>query len=92
VLALSARGDANDLAAKIEAGNGTPDDLAEHNRLADKAGDRATVSRILFGSAAAVAVTGVLLYYLDSPRVESQPVVTPTVTADSVGAVYTRSF
>lgn len=92
LLGLSARGDANDIKAKIDAGTASRADLDEYNRKAESANDRATISRFTFAVAGAVAITALLLYYVDSPRVESQNTVTPTVTAGGAGAVWTRTF
>ena len=93
VLGFVARSSAKDLETKFAAGTGTPDDLDEHNRLAARSGRFATASKVLFGGAAVVAVTGALLYYLDSPRLEAQGAVVPTLTpGGGVGASWMRSF
>ena len=92
VLGLVARSSANDLEAKFATGRGTPDDLAKHNRLAARSGNYATASELLFGGAAIVAVTGALLYYLDSPRLEVQGSIVPTLSPNGVGASWMHSF
>lgn len=91
IVNLSKRSSANDLESKIEGGTGTAEDLAEHNRLADDAGSYATATRVLFGAATAVAITGALLYYFDTPRAESSAIV-PTITAGGGGAAWVTRF
>jgi len=90
-MSLSARSAAGDLADTIHRGQGTPADLAEHNRLAGRANSLTGASELLFGGAAAVAVTGVILYVLDTPHGAERALV-PTVSPGGAGAVWMQRF
>jgi PEGA domain-containing protein len=91
VMSLSARSSAGDLADTIHDGQASVDDLAEHNRLADRANRLSGASELLVGGAAAVAVAGVMLYVLDTPR-SAEHAIVPTVSASGAGAVWIHRF
>ena len=97
--ARSAQADAQALAAKFDAGGGTPDELDRYNTLRGRRDDRVLATWIVGGMAVGTAITGALLYLLDSsppgsPIVERAPapVVTPVLGADSAGLVVQGGF
>jgi hypothetical protein len=53
-----------------------------------------TATWVLGGAAGAVAVTGLLLYLIDHPRVEApaRTEITPAIGADGAGVSFTRRF
>jgi hypothetical protein len=97
VMALLAEGDAKDYLARIERGmNLTDAEAAEYRDARARRDDMVVASYVLYGSAVVVGVTGILLYMVDSPRVEAPPMRGPTVVpvagADSFGAAVVGSF
>ena len=68
----------------------SPDELAAYQRERAARDDYATATYVIFGGAAALATTGALLYWLDSPTVTlpTGPTLTPAFTpAPGGGAV-----
>lgn len=96
VVAYSAQTNAQDLLDKRATGNLTPEELSDYQGFRDRRdtwNDRAT---FLYVGAGAVAVTGALLYLLDSPRVDlpesRAPLVTPTAAPGELGVAVQSRF
>jgi hypothetical protein len=94
--ALSARSAADSIVAKSKTGNITPDQRDQQNQDVDDFQTDTTISRILYGGAAALAVTAVVLYFADEPSVEApqQPsiLITPVPTSGGMTLTLTRSY
>lgn len=97
-LAFKAQSDAQAYLDQLEAmqDNLTPEQAKQYENKRQRRDQMVQASYVLYGGALAVAVTGILLYFVDSPRVEapqsSGGTIVPAVTPDSIGAAYTRSF
>jgi hypothetical protein len=92
-LAFIAQGKAQDLLAQRDTMNWSGADIDEHNRQRGRRDDLATASYILGGAATAVA--GLLLYFVDTPRVVAPgrgPELVPTLGPDEIGASLVRQF
>lgn len=97
VVAYSAQTNAEDLLDQRETGNLTEEERVEYQGYRDKRETWSTRATYLFAGAGAVAVTGALLYFLDSPRVELRgereaPMVTPTGGPSEVGLAVQGRF
>ncbi len=95
-LALQAQSDAEALRDKLEREGLTVDEAKTYEDKRARRDEMAQASYVLYGSALVVAVTGVLLYFVDSPRVEapqqSGGSIVPIAGPEGVGAAYLRSF
>jgi hypothetical protein len=74
----------------------TSPDIDTTNTAISRRDDYVTASAILYGGAVALGVTGLILFLVDTPRVEappSAPAVIPTVTPDGdVGVTWATPF
>jgi tetratricopeptide (TPR) repeat protein len=92
-LALSAQSDAEDLYAKRLTRGLDESERKDYNRKLDRRDNLVTASVVLYGGAAVAGVTGLLLYLLDTPRVEGrQSSFEPVVEPGSVGARWVGRF
>lgn len=93
--AWSAQSDAQAIDTKRQTESITPAELDRYDALRGKRDDRALAAWILGGAAVGTAVTGALLYLLDTPaagapRVERGPTpLTPAVTTDGTSVALT---
>jgi hypothetical protein len=96
VLAVDADSGAAAILAQRDRMNIEPMMLDEYYRLRDRRDTLTTASAALWGGAAALATTGVLLWVLDTRRVEAPPafegVIVPSVTPEEIGASYLTRF
>ncbi len=94
--AVSARNAANAISSQVKSGNIMQGQLDQQNQDVDDYHTDTTVSRVLYGGAAALFATAVVLYIADQPRVEApaQPsiLVTPAPAAGGMTLLLTRSF
>jgi len=94
--ASSASSSANAITALTTKGNITPAQLAQQNQDVDSYRADTTASQILYGGAAALLATAVVLYIADQPRVEapqqSPTLVTPVPTAGGLTFAVTGRF
>lgn len=71
------------------------DDVAAYDRAVSRRDELSNVSIVLFGSSVALAITGTLLYFFDSPRVEASPMgmnVAPVIGPEGAGVSVTGSL
>jgi hypothetical protein len=94
--ALSHQGNAETILDKRSTAQISQDELDEYTRERQSRDDLTRTSYFLYGAAGALAATGVLLYFIDSPRVEALPppssVVVPTAASGFLGAVWMGRF
>jgi hypothetical protein len=72
-LAFRSDGDASDLLTKRKTQALSQDELAQYRNLVDQRDDRATRATTLLGLGGALAVTGTLLFFLDTPTAHAAP-------------------
>lgn len=94
--ALDQEGKAQDIRAR-QAGPSPllPDDLVAYDRAVSRRDELSNVAVVLFGSSVALAITGTLLYFFDTPRVEASPPgvdVVPVIGPDGAGVSVTGSL
>jgi hypothetical protein len=96
VLALIAQGNAQSYLDKQKTMNLTLDDLNDYNTQKSRRDQMVMASGFLYGGAVVLGVTGLLLRFVDNPRVEAGPAgggtIQPVVTPEEVGMAYTRRF
>ncbi len=71
------------------------DDVAAYDRAVSRRDELSNVAIVLFGSSVALAITGTLLYFFDTPRVEASPMgmnVSPVIGPDGGGVSITGSL
>ncbi len=91
IVAWSAAADAEELEDLRDMGQTlAPDQLARHNQAVGRFDDFSTASYLLYGGAAALGVTGVILYFLDHARAAAPPLIRPDVVGGGVGATWSR--
>jgi hypothetical protein len=90
-LAYHAQSQAKDLLATRSTRALTTDELARYEGLRDDRFNYVRASEFLYGAGAAAIVTGALLYFLDSPRVERGELA-PMVQPGLLGAGISRRF
>jgi hypothetical protein len=92
-LALVASSDADAYADRIAAGETlTPADRDAHNAAVDRYERWAGTSYVLYGGAAALGATALLLYLFDDPDAAPRRDVTPGVVAGGLGVSVTGRF
>lgn len=95
--ALGDDSDAKDVFDRIDAEGGTPDDLIAYSELIDSRDDNKTRMWVFVGVGGALLTTGVLLYFMDTPRAETPPSgpsisAVPIAGPDLAGLAVTGNF
>ena len=92
-LGLLQQSKANDIRDKQQMQAIDVDEAADYRRFRSRRNDLFGASYLLYGTAAVLGTTGVLLYYVDTPRAESSSTsVEPVVTPDQAGLRVTGRF
>jgi len=89
-LALTAQSNAEDLLDKRDTVGLTQAELRDYNQKIVRRDNMVTASYVLYGSAAVAGVTGILLYLMDTPRVQAP--IEPMLAPGTVGARLSRRF
>jgi PEGA domain-containing protein len=96
VLAWMAQSDAQGILDRGQTQNLTMADLQAYNDARARRDRLVTVSAVLYGTAAAVGITGLLLYLTDHPRAGPPPAsggtIVPVATPEELGMAYLRRF
>jgi hypothetical protein len=95
VTALVAQGDAQDILDKrdVERQHLSQGEVDEYTAERDRRDQYRGVSKALYGGAFLVGLSGALLYYVDTPRVElPSAALLPVVSRDGVGATLAGTF